>query len=231
MVRDFTRRRFLAKIGPTFGLPWLTGCTGSNAHKQTITFEHQVSDARTAKATQSADSDYQLIDDGVHWHSPPVSFKVGILTKPNNVDVSSAKSAINAAMESWNSVSGAVSVFESPTYDVGLEKTLPGNRVNEIVWGSLPSNVVGRGRIEFARENNRLLELDIILNKELPWTTSPSGQSAYGIQNIVTHELGHCGLRDVTDAPEETMFHATQKGETKKRTLESGDAEGWRQIY
>jgi hypothetical protein len=49
------------------------------------------------------------------------------------------------------------------------------------------------------------------------------------IQSAVTHEFGHvCGLKDISGISntEQTMYGATAAGETKKRTLESGDIAG-----
>ena len=54
------------------------------------------------------------------------------------------------------------------------------------------------------------------------------------LQNILTHELGHCaGMGDLyqTDAIEETMFGYSDEGETYKRDLYKGDIAGVTNLY
>ncbi|MBA7681586.1 hypothetical protein ES703_89926 [subsurface metagenome] len=53
-------------------------------------------------------------------------------------------------------------------------------------------------------------------------------------ENIATHELGHAvGLGDLYDSKcsEQTMYGYASNGETKKRTLESGDIAGIQSLY
>ena len=53
-------------------------------------------------------------------------------------------------------------------------------------------------------------------------------------ENIVTHEHGHVfGLDDLytSTCSEETMYGYATEGETKKRTLESGDIMGIQRLY
>jgi hypothetical protein len=54
------------------------------------------------------------------------------------------------------------------------------------------------------------------------------------VQNIVTHELGHCaGMDDLyeSNAVEETMYGYSEEGETKKRDLYLGDITGIIGLY
>ena len=54
------------------------------------------------------------------------------------------------------------------------------------------------------------------------------------LQNIATHEFGHgAGLDDLYEdsCSEETMYGYAENGETKKRTLGSGDIAGIVELY
>ena len=73
----------------------------------------------------------------------------------------------------------------------------------------------------------------IIDQTDFDW--SASGEAGkMDFENIVTHELGHAvGLADLytTSCSEQTMYGYAANGETKKRTLESGDITGVKQLY
>ena len=81
--------------------------------------------------------------------------------------------------------------------------------------------------------------MDTLFNKRHPWAifeSSPECQSspnAYDFQNIATHEFGHwIGLEDLYDNAhmDLTMYGFSAGGEVKKRTLESGDVIGKREL-
>jgi len=73
-----------------------------------------------------------------------------------------------------------------------------------------------------------------MLNDYFEWGDAESHTTLMDVQNIVTHELGHCaGMGDLykTEASEETMYGYSQEGETKKRDLYEGDKNGISKLY
>ena len=91
-----------------------------------------------------------------------------------------------------------------------------------IVWGIFRGPPSGR----------ELVEWDAVFNTDYPWSLAgEAGKMDY--QNIATHEFGHSlGLGHPDDTcTEETMYAFAGFGETKKRTLEAGDAAGVNKLY
>jgi hypothetical protein len=76
-------------------------------------------------------------------------------------------------------------------------------------------------------------DVDTVFNTSYSWSTSGSG-SAYDVQNVATHELGHwLSLADLSGGgdTEKTMYYSAALGETKKRTLETDDLNGINAVY
>jgi hypothetical protein len=66
------------------------------------------------------------------------------------------------------------------------------------------------------------------------WGDAALSPEVMDIQNIATHELGHCaGMGDVYEglAAEETMYGYSENGELKKRDLYTGDIAGITKLY
>ena len=81
-----------------------------------------------------------------------------------------------------------------------------------------------------------IVEAHILLNDDFEWgIVDPLDPTmVMDVQNIVTHELGHCaGMGDLykKDATEETMYGYSTEGETKKRDLYDGDINGITKLY
>ncbi|MEM0475834.1 MAG: matrixin family metalloprotease [Candidatus Norongarragalinales archaeon] len=93
-----------------------------------------------------------------------------------------------------------------------------------VVWGVFGGSV----------GNRKLIEWDMVFDQvDFDW--SASGEpNKMDFENIATHELGHgVGLNDLYDnkCSEQTMYGYAVEGETKKRSLESGDAAGVKALY
>jgi hypothetical protein len=93
-----------------------------------------------------------------------------------------------------------------------------------IVWG------VFRG----SAAQKQLVEWDQVYD-DVDYDWSASGEAGkMDFENIATHELGHSvGMSDLYSGScgEETMYGYANYGETKKRTLESGDITGVKLLY
>ena len=108
-------------------------------------------------------------------------------------------------------------------------------------------NVVGFGRIGSAvgltrfwvDTNDNVVEFDTLLNSKYRWSTALNGNvelcsgtpGAFDVQAVLTHELGHpVGLEHVNNDVQ-TMYPFVATGETRKRTLASGDITGVNSKY
>jgi len=79
-----------------------------------------------------------------------------------------------------------------------------------------------------------IIEVHIELNDDFLWGVVTDSEALMDVQNIVTHELGHCaGMGDLyqTDAIKETMYGYSDEGETNKRDLYKGDIAGITNLY
>lgn len=83
--------------------------------------------------------------------------------------------------------------------------------------------------------NRKLVEYDVVFDSfEYPFGDATLDPSVMDYDNIAVHEFGHAaGLADLyqTDCREQTMYGYADYGETKKRTLESGDVAGIHSLY
>jgi hypothetical protein len=110
---------------------------------------------------------------------------------------------------------------------------------NEVYFGDVAQNgaiaiTIVWGVFSGPPSQRRLIEWDQVFDQvDFDW--SANGEpNKMDFENIATHELGHSvGLSDLYDnkCSEQTMFGYADYGETKKRTLESGDVNGVRELY
>lgn len=85
----------------------------------------------------------------------------------------------------------------------------------------------------YSTTNKNILDCDITFNTYYPWSTTGAA-GYYDVQNIATHELGHClFLVDLYKgaASGATMYGYAATGETKKRTLHWDDKAGIWTLY
>lgn len=99
-----------------------------------------------------------------------------------------------------------------------------------IVWGTFTGPISEREIVEWD-----IVFDDVDFDWSLDCTSEDCTSSALKMDfpNIATHEVGHAlGLGHPSDkCTEETMFRFADFGETKKRTLESGDIAGINELY
>lgn len=196
---------------------------------------------------------YELLGKGVKWKDFPVTYVID----PDNPDGLSEEfivSAISASAEEWDSWTGedlfedfdaTTQVINDGSWD-GWSYSVPDDR-NEFVFDDYPDPYdeviavcVIWGYFRGPPSTRKIIEFDIMFDTDFTWgDAGPTNEDDLGIhvmdlQNIATHELGHgAGLDDLydTNALEETMYGYSVYGETKKRTLESGDIAGIQVLY
>lgn len=116
----------------------------------------------------------------------------------------------------------------------GADTSAPDGK-NEIYFGSISSpgaiaSTTIWGVFTGSPSTNKIVEFDLVFDQvDYNWGNAQSGKM--DLQNIATHEFGHAlGLKH-TSCKEETMYPSTTYGETKKRSLNSGDIAGLTKLY
>lgn len=232
-----TRRRFLQTLGAGIAISGIAGCVGqpgeSGADSAIGHPGNRPQPSQQESGAAAIGGPYRRHERDLHWNSTPVTFVVGTNTYPDGLDEEAVTDAVTRSFDAWNAVPGAESVFGRPQFDTELEEITFENGVNEIVWEEMDDDALGRANWRWATNTSRLLEVDIRLNPDREWFVDEStdGDSAYDVQSVLMHELGHNALLDIQTGPQQTMFHETDPGATKKRTLGDGDKTGWRDAY
>lgn len=140
----------------------------------------------------------------------------------------------------WEAVAGAdILGVGSSTKEILVADTVATDDKNEVYFadvdyeGAIAITIVWGifGGPPFARE---LVEWDQVYD-DVDFDWSASGEAGkMDFENIATHELGHSvGMGDLytSECLEQTMYGYAGYGETKKRSLESGDITGVKTLY
>ncbi len=149
--------------------------------------------------------------------------------------------AVAAGMDEWETPEDeAFTIFGYISIDKGVEYNGGAYRgCNTISFGSYSNpDVIAVatvwGYFTGPPSQREIIEAHILLNDDFVWGDAGTDGTLMDVQNIVTHELGHCaGMGDVyqLDAAEETMYGYSTEGETIKRDLYYGDMEGITKLY
>lgn len=189
---------------------------------------------------------------GYHWPGDKVPYWVNL--DGSRVGEIEAVSGIRASFQTWQDDPNSQIAFEyrgiTGAYAPGLSADSPDYQ-NVVGWGYLSDsypNAVAVTLIWARRGNKHIVDCDTVLNTDsfLAWaqasvTTDPDfallpSTLAFDvdIQNIMTHEAVHwLQLNDLysSSAVEQTMYGYVSDRELKKRSLESGDLAGVKEIY
>lgn len=186
---------------------------------------------------------YAFLGKGVKWKDLPVNYVID----PDNPDVESfVVEAISNGAEEWDAHTD-VNLFGSYTivYDATFDTDSPDGR-NELLFGNWPEeNVIAVtvvwGYFRGPPQQREIIEFDIMFDTDFNWgyagdtsETELGDTSIMDLQNIATHEFGHgAGLADLyaDECSEQTMYGYADYGETKKRTLNTGDIAGIQALY
>ncbi|MEE9499740.1 MAG: matrixin family metalloprotease [Candidatus Omnitrophota bacterium] len=159
----------------------------------------------------------------------------------DKVQQNMVESAVNGGMDEWelyapSEIFDGVSINKNVNYNDGEYRGY-----NTISFGSHDnSNVIAEasvwGYFGGPPSQREIVEAHILLNDYFEWgdATVDGGSNLMDVQNLVTHELGHCaGMGDLykTEATEETMYGYSTEGEITKRDLYKGDINGITKLY
>ncbi|MCK5628637.1 matrixin family metalloprotease [Candidatus Bathyarchaeota archaeon] len=179
---------------------------------------------------------YEFLRKGYEWKDLPISIVV-------DTELEGYSSAIVAATVEWDEHASVV-LFGDITFGSGL--TWDGGAAygwtdpdgsNELLFDDYPEDGVIAVCVtwfyRFARDR-RIVEFDIMFDTDFTWGDATENPAVMDLQNIATHELGHgLGLADLYEDEwaQQTMYGYATEGETKKRTLDSGDIAGIQALY
>jgi len=181
---------------------------------------------------------YSYIAKGTRWRVTE-PFLLNPASDDDTASVDLVSAAVVSGMEEWEvyanaDIFGDVVIDENIAYDDGEYRG-----INTISFGSYNNpDVIGVttvwGYFTGPPRQREIIEAHILLNEDFVWGDADVDQTLMDVQNILTHELGHCaGMGDVYQdaAVEETMYGYSQEGETKKRDLYKGDITGISELY
>jgi hypothetical protein len=163
---------------------------------------------------------------GIHWRTdicPLYYINTGLPTD--------WRTANNAGATAWSNAGSMFGIYSGGT----TSRTAPTQDGVSVVYRTNMGGggTLARTTVWYNTSTKLISECDMVYNTYYPFATN-GGSGYYDVQNIGTHELGHfLMLNDLytSDAIEQTMYGYASKGETKKRSLESGDKAGIKYIY
>lgn len=169
---------------------------------------------------------------GVKWNTFPVTYTINPIN--SGLDELFLTDAFSKSVGAWDA---ATSKALFGTYTIN--PTAPFGVVdgkNAMVFGdNYPvEGVIAVTYTWYYLRAKTIVEFDISYETDYTWGDGSADSSKMDVQNIATHEIGHgVGLKDLytTTCKEQTMYGYASNGETKKRTLESGDIAGIVKIY
>lgn len=144
-------------------------------------------------------------------------------------------SAIVAGFTAWDTETGTSlygSVNESATSGPGVVL----DNQNTVQWATIdgPGGIIGATYYWYYTATKEMVEFDMVLDKDEPWATDGTSTTAFDVQNVATHEVGHTLVLQDLRSPRDgalTMHAYTWKGDIIKRTLGAGDILGVKAIY
>lgn len=186
--------------------------------------DYAVKDAHSRPPYNDTEDDYQ-IRAGIRWASPSVTYYIS-----DNVADSAEIAAIQNAFQTWeNEPLSNMDYTDGGSIGDTLAGPIPNNK-NTVSWRNLGSDgPVGVTYYWYYPSLKQIIEFDIVLNSALTW-----GSGGFGVQNVMTHEVGHTLILFDLYAPKDgwlTMYGYTWVGDIEKQTLGTGDELGIQELY
>jgi len=188
---------------------------------------------------------YTYIAKGAKWKAIE-----GYVLNPDcdeNLSTNQVLDATIAGMDEWETpeeatldIFGKIDVAQTgPDSELVAYRDGAWRGYNTISFGSYgDANVIAEttvwGYFTGRPSEREIVEAHIQMNDDVVWGDATVNTSLMDVQNIMTHELGHCaGMGDLYElaAGQETMYGYSEEGETKKRDLYKGDVTGITDLY
>ena len=152
---------------------------------------------------------------------------------PDDLPAQSVAAAVTSAANAWETATSD-NIVDTVTSQSGTAST-EYNHENAAFFGDYSDpNVIAVATVWYDRRSKQLLECDIMFNTDWTWGDATVNPSVMDMQNIATHELGHCfNLADIYDSSQNhlTMYGYSYPGDYEKRTLEAGDIAGIQSLF
>lgn len=161
--------------------------------------------------------------DGAKWGAASATYKIGAGIP------ASWNASIDASTSTWNNVGAAFRLVNDSS------------SVNELsykdlvaTYGSSYANTLAVTTTWSSTSTGQISKATIEINNSWPWNVTGDAGGP-DVQNVLTHEFGHwMRLLDIyspSTCSEVTMWGSAASGETKKRTLEQPDLDGFLSLY
>ena len=153
----------------------------------------------------------------IHWASNKIP--VGYSISTGRGAPSGASGAIEAGFQVWS--------------NAGTSFSFRGGGGNSVSWGNIdgPGETLAVATVWYDARTEEIARATIRFDTSEKWATDGRTRDAFDVQNIAAHEAGHWLMLNDVSCSEETMYRYAAPGETKKRTLGSGDIAGIEFIY
>jgi hypothetical protein len=203
-------------------------------HKPRVAQAKPETGAAKGKPTQC----YGYLASGAKWKS--VEPWLVNTANSRGLDGATVFALASASAAKWNGAAGvAVLGASAPTVDALSAETAAPDGLNEAYFGSVSSSgaiavTTVWGIFSGPAAGRKLVEWDQVYDQvDYDWSTDGSA-GKMDFESLATHELGHSvGMGDLytSSCAEQTMYGYATEGETKKRSLESGDIAGASSLY
>ena len=167
----------------------------------------------------------------LRWVEMPITFAVNA-GNALGLSAGDVTLALNGAHKAWEGVGTATIDFEDQGHTTVA--TVDYDQVNAIYFDAgwtLDSELMAI-TANWSYSDGTVVGFDIRINdRDHEWVTNGRGD-ADDLQNMLTHELGHClGLDHTTVDEEATMYAAAISGEQVKRVPKADDQAGVQYLY
>jgi len=180
---------------------------------------------------------YEFLAKGAKWKT--IEPYIVDPTNIRGIDEDFISNNLAFDIDKWESAAGVNILGDEVTGIVDGADTISPDDKNEVYFDDIKESGVIAIAIVWGIFGGpppfrELVEWDMIFDDvDFDWSvTGEEGKMDF--ENIATHEIGHSvGLDDLysDECSEQTMYGYAVYGETKKRTLESGDINGVYQLY
>jgi Matrixin len=158
-----------------------------------------------------------------------MAFKLYAPSVPSYLGTTAVANTMSSSFGAWNAVHNYYSFSSS-----GGVSQPADDATNSVGFGMFTGPGAGSALAatwSWTDSNNRIKGADIFFNTKFTFGifTTCNAQSTYELGDLATHEIGHtAGLAHVSDSQAmATMYPSAPTGEVRKRTLTTGDKNGF----
>lgn len=193
---------------------------------------HHDSKSKSAKTSASGSGCYKLM--GVKWRAFPVNYVINPAN--SGLNESFVTSALSTSSATWDAATsrvlfGTYQIDSNAQWNDGARPDYK----NSLVFGNNEPDpeVIAVTTTWYTLFGKQIVDYDISFETDYAWGDATTDATKMDLQNIAIHETGHgLGLSDLYNScTEETMYGHSSYGETKKRTLNTGDISGLQRMY